>query len=165
MVCFTSHGGIVEMGTIAVQVFKDQFSEEEFNRLEKLYLDSDSSHDDVKGQDAEEDEAADHVKGIANELKKVDIVADDWGDLASDSDWMIDGCAEAKTRNGIIIVWNRIFVSCEVCIIYHLPHTEYTSICHNGCWIPNTFLSKFIWKVLDAQSKSVLEHLVMNKFW
>ena len=77
---------------------------------------------------------------------------------------MIDGCAEAKTRNGIIIVWNRIFVSCEVCIIYHLPHTEYTSICHNGCWIPNTFLSKFIWKVLDAQSKSVLEHLVMKYF-
>jgi len=89
MVCFTSHGGIVEMGTIAVQVFKDQFSEEEFNRLEKLYLDNDSSHDDVKGQEAKEDEedkAADPVKGITNELKKVDIVADDWEDLASDSD-------------------------------------------------------------------------------
>ena len=40
----------------------------------------------MKGQEAEEDEAADPVKGIANELEKVDIVADDWEDLASDSD-------------------------------------------------------------------------------
>ena len=79
-------GEIVEMGTIAVQVFKDQFSEEEFNCLEKLYLDNDSSHDDVKVQEAEEDEAADPVRGIVNELEKVDIVADDWEDLASDSD-------------------------------------------------------------------------------
>ena len=92
------------MGTIAVQVFNDQFSEEKFNHLEKLYLDSDSSHDDMKCQEAGEDEAADPVKGIANELEKVDIVADDWEDLASDSDQMIDGCAEDKTRNGITIV-------------------------------------------------------------
>ena len=60
----------------------------------------------MKGQEDEVDEATDPVESIANELEKVDIVADDWEDLASDSDQMIDvdGCAEDKTRNGITIV-------------------------------------------------------------
>ncbi|KAL7538859.1 hypothetical protein ACHAXR_011420 [Thalassiosira sp. AJA248-18] len=80
-------GEVIEMGQIAVKVFKERFSEEKYERLRHLYFGSDSSDGDETSDKVEEKEAADHhVDDIINELKKVEIVPDDWEDLASDSD-------------------------------------------------------------------------------
>ena len=69
------------MGKIADKVFKERFSEETFNCLENLYFGSDSSHD--QSEKVEADKAVD---GISGGLENLEIVPDDWEDLASESD-------------------------------------------------------------------------------
>eukprot|EP00581_Thalassiosira_minuscula_P002491 CAMPEP_0183737128 /NCGR_PEP_ID=MMETSP0737-20130205/51098_1 /TAXON_ID=385413 /ORGANISM="Thalassiosira miniscula, Strain CCMP1093" /LENGTH=389 /DNA_ID=CAMNT_0025971333 /DNA_START=90 /DNA_END=1255 /DNA_ORIENTATION=+ len=75
-------GQFIDMGKIAEKVFKDRFSEQTYYQLEDLYFGSDTSDDSESGQEAEAEESVDPVDTIANELKNVDIVPDDWEDLA-----------------------------------------------------------------------------------
>ena len=77
-------GQMGEMGQIAVRVFKQRFSEQTYNRLDDFYFCSDIS-DDNEEKD-EQAETADDVNGIATELEPVEVVPDDWEDMASDSD-------------------------------------------------------------------------------
>ena len=61
------HASITDgKGKIDVQVFKDQFSEETFNRLES-YFGCDSS-----------DEAANPVEGINKKFEEIKIVSNNW---------------------------------------------------------------------------------------
>ena len=85
-----------EMGQIAVRVFKQRFSEQTYNRLDDFYFCSDSS-DDNEEKD-EQAETADDVNGIATELEPVEVVPDDWEDMASDSDWTDNGMMQCNPK-------------------------------------------------------------------
>lgn len=76
----------VEIGQIAVRVFKERFSEETYRRLEREYFVSDSSDGGKKSEGVNaQGEDDDPVDDITKGLEEVEI-PDDWEDLASDSD-------------------------------------------------------------------------------
>ncbi|KAL7524794.1 hypothetical protein ACHAWF_001090 [Thalassiosira exigua] len=78
-------GEFIDMMEIADQVFKKRFSEKMYNGLHDFYFGSSSSEDEE--DEAEAGDAADsRVDDIANELVNVEIVPDDWEDMASDSE-------------------------------------------------------------------------------
>ena len=69
---------IIPMSDVAEKVYKERFSDELFQRFSKTYLGSDSD-------DADDSEKSELVEGVTATFQDMNIVPDDWEDLASDS--------------------------------------------------------------------------------